>query len=188
MTAIRTMTRMVLPLVTWSAIGLAQSEPPPISRLPSPDIEMRIEPSTSAPAEQVPACPDVATLRRWFTPIGQIEAKGAASAADRPLDCASNLFASGTGTETTVRSVVHPFWWQSPELWHQPLYFDDVPLERYGQTMRPLLQPAISAGRFFVSIPAIPYKLFVDRPFSMVTEFGKHRPGSCNPCIRQLVR
>ena len=51
--------------------------------------------------------------------------------------------------------------WQATEFWHRPLYFDDVPLERYGQMHHPLIQPWLSGVHFFGNVPLLPYKMGV---------------------------
>jgi hypothetical protein len=39
----------------------------------------------------------------------------------------------------------------------------------------------ISAGKFFFTIPALPYKMAVDPPHDCVYTLGNYRPGSCAP-------
>ncbi len=53
-------------------------------------------------------------------------------------------------------------WHPSPEgltFCHQPLYFEDVNLERYGRSWG-VLQPAVSVAKFYGRIPALPYMVF----------------------------
>ncbi len=76
-----------------------------------------------------------------------------------------------------------PFYWEAPEIWHNPLYFDDVLLERYGQTSSYRWQPYMSGAHFFLQFPILPYKMTVDRPFACKTNLGYYRPGSPTPCI-----
>jgi hypothetical protein len=76
-----------------------------------------------------------------------------------------------------------PFYWSAPEIWHRPLYFDDVQLERYGQTPAPLLQPVLSGAHFFGTLPILPYKTGLDRPLEPVATLGYYRPGSPAPCV-----
>ncbi|MBM3999844.1 MAG: hypothetical protein FJ297_09955 [Planctomycetes bacterium] len=79
--------------------------------------------------------------------------------------------------------VVIPYYWEAPEIWHNPLYFDDVLLERYGQTAPPRLQPYVSGAHFFLQFPILPYKATIDRPFDCKTNLGYYRPGSPAPCV-----
>lgn len=46
--------------------------------------------------------------------------------------------------------------WQPPRLWHRPLYFEDVRLERHGATWG-CLQPPVSAGKFLGDLVTLPY-------------------------------
>lgn len=41
---------------------------------------------------------------------------------------------------------------------HDPLYFEEIPLERYGDVCNSHLQPFISAGHFFGTLPLVPFK------------------------------
>jgi len=71
--------------------------------------------------------------------------------------------------------------WAATCQMHQPLYFEEVGAERYGHTSADCLQPLISAGRFFLTIPALPYKMAVDCPRDCTYTLGHYRPGSCAP-------
>src|SRR5205823_2600676 len=52
--------------------------------------------------------------------------------------------------------------WEADGLYHEALYFEEVNAERYGYN-RPLLQPILSGGRFFATVPFLPY-LVTARP------------------------
>jgi hypothetical protein len=73
------------------------------------------------------------------------------------------------------------FQWSSTALCHRPLYFEQVNVERYGYTVSPLLQPAISGAHFFLTIPALPYKLVAQPPRECVYTLGYYRAGSPAP-------
>jgi len=92
--------------------------------------------------------------------------------------------AAGEMTRGWARTTYH---WQPADLAHQPLYFDQQPLERYGQTPLPRLQPILSGAHFFASIAALPYKVGVDRVYAPVYTLGYYRPGSPAPCLRQRL-
>jgi hypothetical protein len=47
---------------------------------------------------------------------------------------------------------------------HQPLYFEDANLERYGTTRYPRLQPLCSAAHFGFSAATLPYQMVQQRP------------------------
>lgn len=73
------------------------------------------------------------------------------------------------------------FHWAATCLCHRPLYFEDVNAERYGYTISRFFQPVISGAKFFLTIPALPYKMAVDPPHECIYTLGHYRPGSCVP-------
>jgi hypothetical protein len=73
------------------------------------------------------------------------------------------------------------FRWLATRLCHRPLYFEQVNVERYGYTISPCLQPAISGAHFFLTIPALPYKATVHPPRECIYTLGHYRPGSRAP-------
>lgn len=131
-------------------------------------------------------CPTPEQLRGRFKPIHSIDVNSSWSEVAMPEDCSQDLFQPGGNSRESRGGDLTIFLWQPTNLFHQPLYFDDQPLERYGQTIAPLLQPLISGARFFLQIPAMPYKMTIDRPFDCVTTLGYYRPGDCAPCVKQL--
>lgn len=73
------------------------------------------------------------------------------------------------------------FHWAATCLCHRPLYFEDVNAERYGYTVSRFFQPVISGAKFFLTVPALPYKMVVDPPHECIYTLGNYRPGSCVP-------
>ncbi len=67
---------------------------------------------------------------------------------------------------------------------HQPLYFQEINLERYGNNFGPCLQPFASAGAFFGRVPLLPYMLVAKPPCECIYTLGYQRPG--NPAPFQL--
>jgi hypothetical protein len=59
---------------------------------------------------------------------------------------------------------------------YRPLYFEDISLERYGRTFG-IVQPGVSAVRFFCTVPLMPYKMTVRRPRSCECSNGFSRLG-----------
>lgn len=115
-------------------------------------------------------------------PLQEIELK-----VDRFSDvpyCSGSLFRPGD-----ARAYVRKPWapgelhWAASNLYHQPLYFDDTPLERYGQSCHPLIQPWISGAHFFATFPLVPYKMGLDRTHDCVYALGYYRPGSWAPAV-----
>jgi len=75
------------------------------------------------------------------------------------------------------------FAWKASGLCHKPLYFEDVHLERYGHSWGPYLQPLISGGHFFLTVPILPYKMGLYPPEECIYTLGYYRPGSCAPYL-----
>ena len=103
-----------------------------------------------------------------------------------PTDCSDVVFVGKRDSGRLDERIID-FHWEATNFFHQPLYFDDTPLERYGQSLCPAAQPAISGSRFFLTFPAIPYKIGVDRTHDCITTLGLYRPGECAPCTREAV-
>ncbi len=99
-----------------------------------------------------------------------------------PTDLSANVF-QPPGSEPQAYAPLLPFMWVAPEIWHKSLYFDDVQLERYGQTRAPRLQPLLSGAHFFGTLSIMPYKMGLNHPFEMTSNLGYYRPGSPTPCV-----
>jgi hypothetical protein len=131
--------------------------------------------------------PTDADLARWFTPLNQVGILPQPEPGDLPRDYSGKLFA----IDDQPRRKAWPereFNWEAPELWHQPFYFDDVPLERYGQSIWPARQAWLSGLKFYMTFPLLPVKLWADPPYSKVASFGYYRVGADNPAVRQKSR
>jgi hypothetical protein len=89
---------------------------------------------------------------------------------------------------TTRGWPVNTFTWVASCLCHNPLYFEEINLERYGYgcgcygpCCSTCLQSGVSACHFFGTIPALPWKMAVDCPCECEYALGYYRPGSCPP-------
>ncbi len=71
--------------------------------------------------------------------------------------------------------------WAASELCSQPLYFEDVSVERYGRTS--CVQSFCSGAKFFGSIAILPYKIGVDPACVPIYTLGYERPGNCAPAV-----
>jgi hypothetical protein len=96
-------------------------------------------------------------------------------------------FRCGTGFEPLegrnfIASTVQ---WKASGACHNPLYFQQVQLERYGHEVGPVLQPLISSAHFFLTIPMLPYKMGINPPNECQYSLGYHRPGNCAPYMIQ---
>jgi len=70
--------------------------------------------------------------------------------------------------------------WQATGQCYRPLYFEEISAERHGLGFG-CLQPVISAGHFFGTVPLLPYKMAVDSPHKPLSALGHFRPGTCAP-------
>lgn len=167
------MARMPLTLcivVAFCHIGSAQ---PPLPE-PTPDNE---------PFDACRAVDDASL----FKPLGEIRTKIPVDGRRLPPDCSTQFLAAQPGDHGPRFSRDIGYHWLATDFFYMPTYFDDVPLERYGQTKRRFLQPFISGSRLLIQFPALPYKMGVDRPHACITTLGHRPPGNCLPCIKQTL-
>ena len=73
-------------------------------------------------------------------------------------------------------------YWNASLLNHQPLYFEDVNLDRHGFTYG-WKQPFISGAKFFATIPAMPYLVAACPPNQTQYTLGESRPGDHAPYV-----
>jgi hypothetical protein len=73
------------------------------------------------------------------------------------------------------------FMWKATALCHKPAYFEDEALERYGHAWGPWLQPLVSGGHFFLTLPIMPYIMGLYPPNECIYTLGYYRPGNCAP-------
>ena len=108
-----------------------------------------------------------------------------------PSDQSSKLIAQSMGNALILPSE-KLFAWAAPDIRYQPLYFENVPHERYGQTPEgcELRQTVLSAAHFYGSLVLLPYKLADQHPHSCDWPLGFCQPGSETPFVwqRPIVR
>ena len=105
----------------------------------------------------------------------------------------SELYATGGGTKIPDEKELPPegnltrvfggtnFMWSASDLYHNPLYFEDPELERYGQD-HGFLQPAASIGRFGVQLVGLPYQMALDPMWRQEYTLGWYRSNEiCTP-------
>lgn len=73
------------------------------------------------------------------------------------------------------------FTWEASDLYHNPLYFEDPALERYGHTYPEVVQPFASVGRFGLQLFGLPYQMTIDPICEKHYTLGWYRPGECAP-------
>ena len=132
--------------------------------------------------------PNVLTVSRdsgfSLKPIREIDLDISPPSGEEPEGRAEDLFA-GAGVIHMPAGISRPwalyaFWWEAPATCHQPLYFEEVNLERYGYR-HSMIQPAVSAAHFFATVPALPYLIAAEPPCDCVYTLGHGRPGSAVP-------
>ena len=141
-------------------------------------------PATSA----VVPCPEVGYAVN-FKPLSEIRIDPRMHEQLLPSDCSESLMASSfqQGTDALNRTE----WgmtvaaWEPPNVFYRPLYFDNQPLERYGQTAGMFLQPPLSGAHFIADLATLPLQVLADHPCRLVSPAGFYRPGSPSPCIRE---
>ncbi len=163
------------------------------------------EPDPTMPDVEVPMTPDTDTscakekedcekaienlrgrdIRKIIVGI-QIEGEGdkpAIEGRDYPCECALGLRTTFQGRHWAPVT----FTWKASAQCHKPLYFEDVQLERYGHSWNPVVQPFMSAGHFFVSVPLLPYKMGLTPPCECMYTLGYYRPGDCAPYMIEPI-
>lgn len=77
--------------------------------------------------------------------------------------------------------------WEASDLYHNPLYFEDPALERYGHTYPDAIQPFASVGRFGLQLFGLPYQMTIDPICSKHYTLGWYRPGECAPKLMYQI-
>lgn len=79
------------------------------------------------------------------------------------------------------------FTWNASNVHHNPLYFEDPALERYGHTYHELVQPLASIGRFGLQLIGLPYQMTLDPICKKEYPLGWYRPGECAPKLLHQI-
>ena len=77
------------------------------------------------------------------------------------------------------------FAWAAPDITYKPLYFEDVALERYGQTRGFFKQPFVSGVHYLKSAAFLPYFSLYDPVNACDGPLGYCRPGERVNCVKQ---
>ena len=114
---------------------------------------------------------------KLFRPMQELTVK-----IDFPIDLSElNMCPINVGTYQERNWVPICFQYNASALCHKAAYFEDISVERYGHSWGPFLQPVISAGKFYLSVVFLPYKMGLTPPQECVYAIGYYRPGSCAP-------
>jgi hypothetical protein len=119
--------------------------------------------------------------------VSELTARIAVTTAGETPDAALPLLAAVPaervhvpGTQRAWQSM--SYYWDASHLIHQPLYFEDVNLERHGYSYG-VAQPVVSAARFFGRLPLLPYALAAHPHYKAEYALGDARPGSPAPYV-----
>lgn len=86
-------------------------------------------------------------------------------------------------TGSTDRYFPHlEFYWAASNVYHNPLYFENPLLERYGHAhFNDCVEPAFSMARFGVQLVSLPYQMALDPAWRRQYDLGWYRPGDFAP-------
>ncbi len=79
------------------------------------------------------------------------------------------------------------FGWEASNIFHNPIYFQDIALERYGHTYPCWIQPFASVGKFSLQFAGLPYQMAIDPPCKRIYALGYYRPGECVPKLHYQI-
>lgn len=134
----------------------------------------------------LPPSPD--QLREGLLPLSPDLPDSSARGGLMPPDASVGLFntwAPASGADRRDHWLPLTKCWCPSELRYRPLYFEDVMLERHGQSRHCLVQPLASGSRYFLSVLALPYKMTLDPPHRPISTLGHFRPGTSAPLLLQ---
>lgn len=74
------------------------------------------------------------------------------------------------------------YYWSASNLYHNPLYFENPALERYGHVhFNDCVEPAYSMARFGAQFIGLPYQMALDHACRRQYSLGWYRPGDFAP-------
>ena len=117
-------------------------------------------------------------------PAGAVPATPAPTSAEVPANQADHVHPPAQAALRWNEDrpwMTYEFAWHASGLAHRPTYFEDLNLERYGNSVCPALQPAISGARFAAAAALLPYNMTVHRPRECIYVLGYCRPGNKAP-------
>ena len=119
-------------------------------------------------------------------PITDIELSIQDNAESKPTDVSDELLTDAYHSNYPSSFQDRIAMWRAPNIRYQPLYFEDVALERYGHTSGLWRQPLRSAAHFAASGFLLNYNLAQQRPWTCDSPYGFFRPGSPAPPTRPV--
>jgi len=174
-----------------------RSAPPPAPRLPDdspryeiPRSELFVPPAPDAPARQRVAGPvELPQLKKIteIQPFKSCSTDGSGVKMCPPNSAGENADRCPEQQPIPVfdgadRNFIEiEYCWDAPNLFHTPLYFEDVGMERYGHTYCEPLQSIASAAKFGVQLAGLPYQMALAPVHKREYPLGYYRPGDPAP-------
>lgn len=124
-------------------------------------------------------------LTSFMRPISEVSIDIREANVRLPRDRSTELQNYVMNDWTVTGSPELAYWWAAPDIRYGQLYFENVALERYGQTCGPYKQVYASAGHLFCSVWAVPFQMLTAPVGSCDTPLGYCRPGSATGLYRQ---
>lgn len=122
-------------------------------------------------------------MTEWsLKPMSSINPRIRSVSGKTPADRSSRLTNRGSMPFSATSKV---FAWAAPNINYEPLFFEDVALERYGQTRGLIRQPFVSAAEYLKSAAFLPYASIYDPIDSCDYPLGYCRPGDSVQCVKQ---
>ncbi|QGQ26719.1 hypothetical protein F1728_30390 [Gimesia benthica] len=155
-----------------------QTQPAPVP--PAPDTPMTPAPANPPAAKKAPRLVELG-----LKPLTSLTLNTKPPTGDLPTNTAAEHLADIPAEKVTMGTTRD--WqlmnkdWVAAAVPHNPLYFEEPYLERYGYNYGPAIQPFISAGRFFGRIPALPYMIGAYPLYECQYTLGYEKPGNCPP-------
>ncbi len=177
---IRSVKTLAIVIATGAFIGVSRAQEPMGRNVDETSGRLR------SVEREFTKLPKVASVASMVSPQTNVEGMFQRSATESAFDSSEKLFDYGTRT-TVSENDNHAIWagsiytWEAPNFYTQPLYFEQVNLERYDSRISPCLRPAVSYAQFLGSIPVLPYKVGGQPIHSRAYTLGHWRPGNCTP-------
>jgi hypothetical protein len=179
-------------LLAASLIAASGGYVPAVESVPPPDLQSPISAELPPPQElrqpnsiapQNDGCLTPSQLRDVVPAIDAVSLSVLHGNGEPPKSCFSeepvaDCSLAGNAPRWMTQNDYH---WSASCLLSNPLYFEDVSLERYGQVS--CVQNALSGAKFFGTVAILPYKIGVDCPREHIYKLGYIRPGNCAPPV-----
>lgn len=151
---------------------------------PMPAVEApRVPPALPDPSIPLDTEPDQSDY--FMRPIREISIDIRISQGRQPDDRSGELQNYVFSDWTVSKMPEMAYLWQAPDIRYGQLYFEDVALERYGQTCGRYRQVYGSGAHFFCSLLSMPWEMMFAPAGSCDTPLGYCRPGNCTRLYRQ---